>query len=235
VLRDTLVGLARRLVAGTPAPAPYAYDPNNGVHPTAAAYGSGPSTATAGLQPLETFRLGHATFSWHGGANGIDRPVDAPFVTVQRALGHRWVTQTNDLGMQILWSSDANGDDTARWEVPLTASPGLYRFLITGKLYRLTSDAFAVAAGAILTPRAVGGGIQLAYPDPPSWYLEDWTYRPPDALGGRITYLVNGRRRVVRTTRTTTVPVPAGVGVVIPVGGARDRYGNTNPQQLVVR
>ena len=68
-----------------PRPAPYAYDPNNGVHPTAAAYGAGPSTATAGPQPARTFRLGHATFSWHGGANGIDRPVDAPFVTVQRA------------------------------------------------------------------------------------------------------------------------------------------------------
>ena len=184
MLRDTLVGLARDLVAGTPAPAPYAYDPNDGVHPTAAAYGSGPSTATAGEQPLETFRLGHAAFSWHGGANGIDRPVDAPFVTIQRALGHRWVTQTNDLGMQILWSSDASGDDTARWEVPLTAAPGLYRFLITGKLLPAHLGGVRGGRGRDPDPADRRRRSSAGYPDPPSWYLEDWTYRPPDARVG---------------------------------------------------
>jgi neutral ceramidase len=235
VLRDTLVGLAHRLVAGTAAPAPYAYDPSNGVHPTAATYGPGPSTATATAQPAGTNRLGHVAFSWHGGPNGIDRPVDSAFVTVQRLRRRRWVSQTNDLGMQIVWSSDTAGSDTAQWEVPLTARAGTYRFLVTAKLYRLTSRRFAVATGAILTPRVVAGGIELDYPDPPSSSLQDWTYRPPDVSRGLIAYVVNGRRRVLRATATTVVPIPAGARVVIPAGGARDRNGNTNPQRFVLR
>ena len=116
VLQETLVGLAKDLVGGQPAPAPYPYDPNQGVHVTGATYGSGATNATATGQPVAAVHLGHTSFAWDGGADGIDRPVDRAFVAVQRArdgaatAGEAALDAvTDDLGVQILWSSDADG------------------------------------------------------------------------------------------------------------------------------
>ncbi len=233
VLRDTLVGLAKDLVTNQPAPAPYPYDPNDGVHLTATAYGTGAASATATAQPGAAVHLGHSSFSWDGGANGIDRPVDRAYVTIQRLAGRRWLPFASDLGMQILWSADANGHYRAQWEVPLTAPPGRYRFVITGKRYTLASRPFAVTTGAILTPKVSGDTVQLAYPQP--YLLNDWTYRPQSAAGGSVTFLVGGRRRVVRAAEASAFPIPAGAHVSIPAHGARDRYGNTNPRAVRIR
>ena len=49
-------------------------------------YGPGATTATATSQPTAAVHLGHTAFGWTGGANGIDRPVDRAFVTIQRAV-----------------------------------------------------------------------------------------------------------------------------------------------------
>ena len=126
VLQSTLTTLAKDAISGQPAPAPYPYDPNDGVHDTGAGYGPGSATATATAQPTAAVHLGHTAFGWTGGANGIDRPADRAFVTIQRAVTRhhrtRWVSVTDDLGMTILWSSDANGHYLAQWEVPLGAS-----------------------------------------------------------------------------------------------------------------
>jgi hypothetical protein len=233
VPRDTLAELAKDAVGGRPAPAPYAYDPNAGVHVTSAGYGDGAASATATAQPGPATRLGHSSFSWTGGANGIDRPVDKPFVTIQRLLRGRWQWAADDLGMQILWSSDAAGAYRAQWEAPLTSTPGTYRFLVTAKRYTLASQPFAVATGAILTPEPAGGGVRLGYPQP--FLLNDWTYRPPNASGGAITFLVDGHRRVVRARSATDFPIPAGTSVVIPAGAAQDLYGNTNARPIQVR
>jgi neutral ceramidase len=232
VLRDTLVGLAKDLVANQPAPAPYPYDPNDGVRLSDAAYGTGAANATATAQPGTAIHLRHTAFSWDGGANGIDRPVDRAYVTVQRRAGRRWLSVTDDLGMEILWSSDSSGHYRAQWEVPLTAAPGRYRFLVTAKRYTLASRTFTVATGAILTPTVSGNTVRLAYPQP--FLLNDWTYRPQTAAGGSVTFLV-GRRRIVRAVKADTVPIPAGAHVSIPAGGARDRYGNTNARAVRIR
>jgi hypothetical protein len=246
VLRDTLVELAKRLVTGQPAPAPYAYDPNAGMHVTGARYGSGAARGKVTAQPRVAVRLGHASFAWNGGPNGLDRPVDKAFVTIQRLLparrvgqtratrrGQRWLSVTDDLGMQILWSSDSHGRYRAHWEVPLTAPAGTYRFRLIAKRYKLTSRPFAVRIGAILVPHVAGHKIQAEYPQP--FLLNDWTYRPLDAAGGRITYLVGHRRVVVRRRSATSFPIPKGRPVTIPAGGARDRYGNRNRRAIRVR
>jgi hypothetical protein len=234
ILRDTLAGLAKDLVTGRPAPAPYAYDPSAGVHVTSAGYGNGAASATATAQPGGATRLGHASFSWtSGGANGIDRPVDKPFVTIERKLRGRWARVTDDLGMQLEWSSETTGAYAAAWEVPLTASPGSYRFRITAKRYALTSGRFVVRRGAILTPRAAGNVVQLDYPQP--FLLNDWTYRPADASGGTIIFIVDGHRRIVRERTASDFRIPPGASVVIPAGGAHDRYGNTNPRAVQAR
>jgi hypothetical protein len=71
------------------------------------------------------------------------------------------VWAADDLGMEILWSSDARGRDVADWEVPVSASPGAYRFLISAKRYSLSSATFAVGAGAsVIIP---AGGARDAY------------------------------------------------------------------------
>ncbi len=196
-------------------------------------YGTGAASATASAQPTTASRLGHPAFSRDGGSNGIGRPVDRAFVTIQRAVGRRWSRVTDDLGMQILWSSDSNGHYLARWEVPFTATPGGYRFLVTAKRYTLASRPFRVRVGGLLTPEVSGRAVRLAYPQP--FLLNDWTYRPHTASGGSITFLVDGRRRVVRERAASAFPIPPGSRVTIPAGGARDRYGNTNPRSIRIR
>ena len=154
-------------------------------------------------------------------------------MTIQRRVKHRWVWAADDLGMQLLWSSDANGHYVARWEVPLLATPGNYRFVVSAKRYRIASKPFAVAVGAILAPRVAGNAVELGYPQP--FLLNDWTYRPPTAAGGAITFVADGRRVVVRKRTGTDFPIPAGASVTIPPGGARDRYKNTNARVIKIR
>jgi neutral ceramidase len=236
VLRDTLVGLTQDLVGNRPAPAPYVFDPSAGVHVTSANYSAGGAAGIATGQPGSAARLGHAAFSWRSGsagANGLDRPVDRRFVSIQRRSGRRWVPVTDDLGLQIMWSSDGAGAYQAQWEVPLSATPGSYRFVVSAKRYLLASRRFSVSDGAILTPAASGRSVTLGYPQP--YLLNAWTYRPTDAAGGTVRFLADGRRRIVRERSTDQFPIPAGGTVSIPAGGARDRYGNTNPQAVRVR
>jgi neutral ceramidase len=232
VLRDTLVDLARRLVNGEPAPTPYPFDPNNGVHVGSARYGSGAASGTVTSQPTGTQRLGHATFVWSGGANGIDRPVDRAFITVQRRTGKRWVSFTSDLGLEIGWLSSANGQYSASWEPPLSTPVGTYRFRVTAKRYSLTSRPFAVTPATTLTPRLVGGSIELTYPR--AVENQDWDYRPAAADGGQISFDVGGRLILERRSKGSAFRIPGGASVVISAHGARDRWGNTNAQMVSV-
>jgi neutral ceramidase len=232
VLRDTLVDLARRLVNGQAAPTPYPFDPNNGVHVGSAAYGSGAASGTPNSQPTGTQRLGHATFSWSGGANGIDRPVDRAFVSVQRRVRKRWVPFTSDLGLEIAWLVSTNGQYSASWEPPLSTPTGTYRFKVTAKRYALISRAFAVTPATTLTPRLVGDSIELAYPR--AVENQDWDYRPAVADGGHISFVVGGKLIVERRSKGTSFRIPGGASVAIPAHGARDRWGNTNGQTVSV-
>ena len=232
-VRDTLAGLTGDLLAGRPAPAPYPFDPSGGVGLGSAAYGSGAAAGVASSQPQGAVRLGHAVFAWRGGANGIDRPVDRAFIAVQRRAGGRWPAVTDDLGMQIIWSSDSSGQYTVSWEVPLDALPGRYRFVVTAKRYRIVSRVFHLGAGRILVASVSDGSVVLGYPQP--YLLNDWTWRPADAAGGSVTFLVDGRRVLTRTRSGTRFRIPAGRSVVVPAGGARDRYGNTNARALTIR
>jgi len=234
VVNNALTGLARRLVSGQRAPAPYTFDENHGVHLMAANYGTGAANGTVTSQPARAVRLGHPGFSWTGGANGIDRPVDRAFVTVQRRTVSGWRPVADDLGLEILWMVDADGHYRARWEVPIGAKAGSYRFQVTAKRYQLTSQAFRVRCGAILSPTMASlNQLTLSYPAASS--TDDWTYRPAAASGGRITFRVDGRLVTVRRTSGYRFAIPAGTSVTIPAGGAVDRYGNSNPGVIRVR
>src|SRR3954470_14958491 len=84
-IEEKLVELTSDLVGGKPAPAPYAFDPTNGVSPAAAPFSTGAARGVADAQPATPVgRLGHAQFAWTGGQRGFDRPLDTAFIHVQR-------------------------------------------------------------------------------------------------------------------------------------------------------
>jgi neutral ceramidase len=260
-IQESLAGLVSTLAEGKPAPTAYDFDPTNGASPAADPFSSGATSGTIVAQPAATAaRLAHPELVWTGGVRGFDRPLDSAFVTIQRRetirvkpkkkgrrrsapvftgrVRHRWVTADSDLGLNIVWRVDANGRYTARWEVPLSAPVGSYRFVITANHYRLTSRTFGVTPSSALTVSREGaGGLRLAYPeavahelvgDPPGDFSADLTYRPRYASSGSATVLVGGKRVKLHWSGGTVV-LPAGTGAVeVPAGGVRDRYGNSN-------
>ena len=221
---EQLADLGKRLVAGEPAPEPYALDPSYGIKADGAAYPAGADHGTVLAQPVaQVQRLGHPSFSWQGAPSGHDLPADRAFVSAQRRDRHgRWHTVDTDLGLDFVWRVDDQGRYDVTWEVPLTVPRGTYRFRVTAARYALRSQPFRVVPATSLLPVARDGAVRLTYPEPA--VNVDLTARPAAADGGRITYVLNGRRHTIRHRRGTAFAVPA--GATIPAGDARDRYGN---------
>jgi hypothetical protein len=224
--------LSGALVRGEPAPPAEEFDPTYGVVPDGAPYGDGAASGSVVKQPAGTVpRLTEAEMQWQGGPMGLDRPVDRAFVSAQRRFGRRWRTMDSDLGLAMLWSVDAGGLHTLRWEVPLSIRRGRYRLVVTAKRYRLVSKTFRVVPGAFRldqVPSGVGRlAVRLQYPA--AVENRDLTWRPPVSHGGALRVRV--RRRVVkrRTKRgAVSVRAPSGTGIRIPSGSFRDRFGNKN-------
>src|SRR3954447_25350218 len=106
-IQDSLVALTKALDAGRAAPAPYEYDPVNGVAGSGGPFPKGADSASVVSQPPDSVqRLGHPAFSWRGAPHGYDRPLDRAFVNVQRRDGESWRSVESDLGLDILWSVD---------------------------------------------------------------------------------------------------------------------------------
>ena len=103
-LTASLADLARPAGRRRPAPAPHRFDPTLGLRPTARPVSArAPRAARVLAQPRATARLGHARLRWRGGGSGTDRPLDRPFVAVQRHTARGWRTTDTDLGLSILW------------------------------------------------------------------------------------------------------------------------------------
>jgi neutral ceramidase len=233
VLQGTASELAGRLVHGQPDPPAYDYDPINGVAATAAAFPTGPDSATAGTQPQRTARLGHAVFGWSGGLRGFDRPVGGAFVHVRRNVGGVWTDVADDLGLQILWQVDGNGNYGASWEVPVDAAAGSYDFVITANHYTLESAPFDVVptdALKVTAQRTPDGHAQLTLNYPRAIENTDFTYRPLAADGGAVAAHAGGATRTLSKPSGTTFDVPAAPSdtVTVPAGGFSDRWGNSN-------
>jgi hypothetical protein len=184
--------------------------------------------------------LERTAFSWRGAPRGFDRPLDSAFVRIVRLRGRRATEVDSDLGLDILWKVDADGSYRAKWEVPLGTPPGDYAFVVTANRYRLQSAPFHVtvsAAPVVRTASAGGGGVAVTLDYPGAVPEQDLTFRPDHADGGSVTFTVNGRRRTVRRARGTrfTVAAPAGAPVTVAPGAARDRFGNSNHNELAVR
>ncbi|MEA2458122.1 MAG: neutral ceramidase, partial [Thermoleophilaceae bacterium] len=233
LIKDDLATLAGDIAGGGSAPAPASFDPRNGLAPDFTPYGSGADSGTVTAQPVGVERLKRASFAWQGGQRGFDRPLDRPFVVIQkrRTRGRGWRPVTDDLGLQILWRVDDSGGYTAEWQVPLGAAAGRYRFVVTANRYRLASAAFAVSASTALTVHPQGGG-RLTLDYPPVDMMADLTDRPAHADGGQVRARSGGRTVTRRKRRGQVFTLPA--GATVPAGGARDRYGNRNGQAASV-
>ncbi len=249
-LQETLVKLARAIARGRKGPKPYPYDPRNGVAAKAPPFRRGAKRGSTVKQPKPTApRLRRPSFSWQGAKRGFDRPLDRPFVLLQRrSPAGGWRTADTDLGLHILWSVGGDGVYTAEWEPPFDAPLGTYRFAIRANRYRLHSRPFRVAPSAALIPRRVSAppgkvAVVLAYPkprvheavgDPAPDSGASLTARPGRAGAGRVAFLVNGRRIAVQAGPGGRFQVPAQPGdhVEVKRGAARDRFGNRNSTRL---
>lgn len=145
LLTDNLVALARGLTSDAPVPEPYAFDPRNGVKADGAPYPKGADTGTLVAQPADGRRGGQiVTFAWQGGPGGFDKPLDTPFLTVERRVAGRWVKETDDLWIDLRWSIDDAGRQTGEWLVPRGTAGGTYRIRITANRYALTTREFTL-------------------------------------------------------------------------------------------
>jgi hypothetical protein len=237
VIQFGLSDLAGALAQGKPAATPYDFDPRNGVAGDAAPFPTGAAKGAITAQPKAAGRLSRVSFGWSGGVRGFDRPLDRPFVTIERRSGRRWRTVTDDLGLQMDWSVDDGGGYTARWEIPVTTKAGAYRFVVRANHYRLSSGAFRVVAGRMLKVVRVGTGspVRVTLDYPAAVTDVDLTARPTHAAGGRVAYSIGGHRHVARigAGRTFTLAGPAGP-VKIAAGAARDGAGNRNPEAVTI-
>jgi hypothetical protein len=243
---SALADLAGRLAHGRPPPAPHPFDPTRGLRPDGPAYPPGSAAGRIVRQPRAARRLGRATLAWRGGADGLDRPLDRPFVSVQRRSAGRWRTVADDRGLQILWRVDDDrpqelglpllaggrrGAYRAWWEAPRHAPAGRYRFVVTATRYRLASAPFRLRPSrslALARLPSPPGVVALALRYPRAVPERDLTARPGRARAVRVTLLVRGRRRVLALRGRIAVRVGSGTRVRVPAGGARDRHGNVN-------
>ena len=138
LLTRELERLGERMAAGEPAQEPHPFDPRNGITANGPAYGHGAESGTAETQPTG----GRPSFTWRGGERGLDRPLDTPFVTIERRAGDGWERHTDDLWLDVVWQIADENRYTATWNVPAGTPAGEYRFVITARRYRLESQPF---------------------------------------------------------------------------------------------
>jgi neutral ceramidase len=148
----------------------------------------------------EVERMTTVACSWDGGAFGRDRPVDAPFVRVERRAGGGWEPVEDDLGWGIVWQ-ERLGRYTARYDAPIDLPTGTYRFRITAARYTLASSPFEVVPSTGLrllgvVRRGSGAGrLVFGAQHPPPDPERDLRTRELHPTGGSVRFRVADRWR----------------------------------------
>ncbi len=157
LLQEQMAELASRLVDGRPAQPAYPFDPTNGLSPSGGSFGPAATQGMVQREPRHTYRrLREAKFAWHGAPLGHDRPLDDAFVTVERRTRRGWRNATNDLGLEIVWRVDDEGNYRANWEIPINEPRGPHRFRVTARRYTLVSRRFTVRPSRRLQVEELG-------------------------------------------------------------------------------
>lgn len=246
LVRDGLVALSRSLAFGNPAPAPDEPPSLGGTDP--GAYPAGDAQGEVTDQPRELVkRIDTVSFAWTGSAGGVDRPVDKPFVALERMRGGRWRTSDSDLGLSFIWREDEEGVYAARYEVPAYQPPGRHRFHIRSASYDIQTRPFTVRRSDALRVRGVrarraGRSTRLLVfaQNPPPTPERAILWRPTTSWGGMAVLRV-GKRRVrarwsqSRLAYVATVPGRVRNGRRLTVLRLIDAWGNKIPRRVGVR
>jgi len=234
VVRDALAALTRSLALGEPAPPPDEPPALGGTGP--GAFPAGDAEGSVTEEPAEAVRrFETVSVAWSGSASGVDRPVDAPFVTLERFARGRWRASDTDLGLGFIWREE-DGDYTARYEVPAYEPPGRHRLRITSATYDLESRPFAVRRSRGLKLRGVlrrkrGRRLLVVAQQPPPDPERAILWRATTPSGGKAVLRV-GKRRVKarwRPRKLAWVARPARRvrrGARVTVLRLRDQHGN---------
>jgi neutral ceramidase len=210
-----------------------------------------PGTIVA--QPPPSVRRGDVvTSSWVGGQPSVEVTPNEAFVTTQHWASRRWQTVFTDESFQDITDYARDGVEDhwdTRWDVPLDAPAGAYRFVVTGKAYvdgvvrpyAVTSSTFRVIPNGALavTGASLRGGavlVRAAYPAPDP--KVNFRLRAAGPTTGKVTVTVT---RSTGATRTASGRFDPGAGayvvatnaspgdrVTVASGGLVDGYGNAN-------
>ena len=243
LVRNSLVALSRSLASGEPAPEPDQPAALGGTNP--GAFPAGDATGSLTQEPPEAVRrFDSISIAWSGSPSGVDRPVDAPFVTLERLVRGNWRTSDTDLGLSFIWR-EQDGEYTARYEVPASEPRGQHRLQVSSAAYELTSRPFAVRRSKALALRGVlrrrkGRRLivvaQNPAPDPEQAIL----WRPTAPWGGKAVLRVRKRKLIARwrprrLAWVARTPRRVRRGARVKVVRARDAYGNRIPGRPRVR
>ena len=243
LIRNSFVALSHAMATGEPAPAPDRPAVLGGTNPGAFPSGDGEGAITA--QPAEGVRrFDTVSIGWSGSPMGVDRPVDEPFVTLERQVGGQWIASDTDLGLAFVWREES-GDYTARYEVSQFEPRGTHRLRIHSAAYDLQSSPFTVRRSRGLKLRGVltrKHGHRLVVvaqnpaPDPERTIL----WRPTNPQGGRAVLRLRKLRLVAhwrQRKQAWVVRTPRRVrkGARVKVVRARDKYGNRMGHAVRVR
>jgi len=234
LIRNSFVALSHAMATGEAAPAPARPAVLGGTNPGAFPSGDGEGAVTE--QPAKSVaRFGTISIAWSGSPNGVDRPVDEPFVTLERQVGGQWIASDTDLGLAFVWREEG-GEYKARYEVAPYEPPGLHRLRIHSAAYDLESEPFAVRRSRGLKLRGVlrrrhGRRLVVVAQNPPPDPEQSILWRPTMAWRGKAVLRVRGQRVKARwrPRRQAWVARPAHRvrrRARVKVLRARDKYGN---------
>lgn len=203
--QSSFVELTRAMAAGQPAPEPSQPPELGGTAPGEAELGGGGVAGRlvegpAGRVPrMASFRV-----SWSGAAGGVDRPLDEPFLVLERKRRPGWRPRDSDLGLSFLWR-EADGTYGAIYDVGPSLPTGRYRVRITSSEYELTTDPFRVVRSSELVLRGVearsrGAGTRLVVraQNPPPDPTQSLIWRSQTPVGGRAVVELEGERHLAR-------------------------------------
>ena len=230
--RDGFVALARSLARGEPAPPPDAPAELGGTDPGAFPAGDAEGSISE-EPPAAVTRFDSISFGWSGSPMGVDRPVDQPFLTLERMMRGRWRASDTDLGLSFIWR-ETSGDYTARYDVSGSETPGRHRLRIQSSTYDLTTGPFVVRRSSALKLRGVikrRKRLLVVAQNPPPDPERAIVWRSTVPTGG-IAILRVGKRRVKARWRArrhawvARAPRGARSGKRVTVLRLRDAYGN---------